>query len=47
LDPHDDIAWNRKAKLKKQKKNAQLGLGEGIREISWIWRVSGSVRKSG
>ena len=42
-DPHDDIGPNGKEKSKKQKKAEQLGLGEGKRKISWIWRVAGAM----
>ena len=46
-DPHDNIGRNGKGKLKKQKKNDQLGLGEGKRKISWIWRVAGAMGDGG
>ena len=46
-DPRDHIGRNGKEKSKKQKKNDQLGLGEGKRKISWIWRVSGAMGDGG
>ena len=46
-DPRDHIGQNGKEKSKKQKKNDQLGLGEGKRKISWIWRVSGAMGDGG
>ena len=39
----DDSGSNSKGKSKRQKKSDQLGLGEGKRKISWIWRVAGAM----
>ncbi|EDR04507.1 uncharacterized protein LACBIDRAFT_304221 [Laccaria bicolor S238N-H82] len=46
-DPNDNIGQDGKAKSKKQKKIDQLGLGEGKRKISWIWRVAGAMGDGG